>query len=116
MAFVHAGGTVIERDLAVGERLRLNTGYLVAFSPTTHYDIQFVGGFRNALFGAEGLFLAILRRPGKVYMQNLPFSRLADRIYADACFKQTGEKKGIAGFGGNILGDIISGKGAASLP
>ena len=110
MAFVHAGGTIIERDLAPGERLRLDTGCLVAFAPTVQYDIQFVGGFKNALFGGEGLFLAVLKGPGKVYMQSLPFSRLADRISAAARFQQKGEKKGVAGFGGNILGDIISGR------
>lgn len=110
MAFVHAGGTIIERDLAAGERLRLDTGCLVAFSPSIQYDIQFVGGFKNALFGGEGLFLAVLRGPGKVYMQSLPFSRLADRISAAARFQQVGEKKGVAGMGGNILGDLLSGR------
>lgn len=110
LAFVHAGGTIIERDLAPGERLRLDTGCLVAFAPTVSYDIQFVGGFKNALFGGEGLFLAILKGPGKVYMQSLPFSRLADRIYAAARFQQKGEKKGVAGFGGEILGDLLSGR------
>lgn len=109
LAFVHAGGTIIERDLAPGERLRLDTGCLVAFSPTVQYDIQFVGGFKNALFGGEGLFLAVLKGPGKVYIQSLPFSRLADRIYAAARFKQTGEKKGVAGLGGDLLGNLISG-------
>ena len=109
LAFVHAGGTIIERDLAPGERLRLDTGCLVAFSPTIQYDIQFVGGFKNALFGGEGLFLAVLKGPGKVYIQSLPFSRLADRIYAAARFKQTGEKKGVAGLGGDLLGNLISG-------
>jgi len=109
LAFVHAGGTIIERDLAPGERLRLDTGCLVAFSPTIQYDIQFVGGFKNALFGGEGLFLAVLKGPGKVYIQSLPFSRLADRIYAAARFKQTGEKKGVAGLGGDLLGNLLSG-------
>lgn len=109
MAFVHAGGTIIEKDLAPGERLRLDTGCLVAFSPSVEYDIQFVGGFKNALFGGEGLFLAVLRGPGKVYLQSLPFSRLADRIYAAARFQQKGERKGVAGIGGGILGNLISG-------
>jgi len=109
MAFVHAGGTIIEKDLAPGERLRLDTGCLVAFSPSVQYDIQFVGGFKNALFGGEGLFLAILKGPGKVYLQSLPFSRLADRIYAAARFQQKGEHKGVADIGGGILGDLISG-------
>ncbi len=109
MAFVHAGGTIIEKDLAEHEVLRVDTGCLVAFSESVDYDIQFVGGFVNALFGGEGLFLAKLGGPGKVYLQSLPFSRLADRILAAARFKQTGEKKGVAGLGGNILGNIISG-------
>lgn len=109
MAFVHAGGTIIEKDLADGEVLRVDTGCLVAFSESIDYDIQFVGGFTNALFGGEGLFLAKLRGPGKLYLQSLPFSRLADRILAAARYRQTGEQKGIAGLGGDILGDIISG-------
>ncbi len=108
MAFVHAGGTVIEKDLSPNEKLRVDTGCLVAFAPTIDYDIKFVGGFRNALFGGEGLFLAYLRGPGKVFLQSLPFSRLADRIKA-ALSIQTGEKLGAAGIGGDILGKIISG-------
>jgi len=109
MTFMHAGGTVIEKDLAAGQTLRVDTGCLVAFSPTVDYDIQFVGGFKNALFGGEGLFLARLRGPGKVYLQSLPFSRLADRILAAARFKQVGESKGAAGMGGDLLGGILSG-------
>lgn len=109
MTFVHAGGTVIEKDLAQGESLRVDTGCLVAFANTVDYDIQFIGGFTNALFGGEGLFLARLTGPGKVYLQSLPFSRIADRVIAAARF-QTGESKGIAGLGGQILGDIISGR------
>jgi len=109
LAFVHAGGTVIEVDLQAGQSLRVDTGCLVAFAPSVTYDIQFIGGFRNALFGGEGLFLARMTGPGKVYLQSLPFSRLADRILAAARFKQTGEKKGAAGIGGGILGNILSG-------
>jgi len=109
LAFVHAGGTVIEVDLQAGQSLRVDTGCLVAFAPSVTYDIQFIGGFRNALFGGEGLFLARMTGPGKVYLQSLPFSRLADRILAAARFKQTGEKKGAAGIGGDILGNILSG-------
>ncbi|MHB2155979.1 TIGR00266 family protein [Calditrichota bacterium GD2] len=107
MAFIHAGGTVIEKNLAAGERLRVDTGCLVALAPTVDYDIQFIGGFKNALFGGEGLFLAVLRGPGTVYLQSLPFSRLADRISAAARFQQKGEQKGIGGSG--ILGGLISG-------
>jgi uncharacterized protein (TIGR00266 family) len=108
MAFVHAGGTIIERELAAGESLRVDTGCLVAFAPTVKYDIQFIGGFKNALFGGEGLFLARLTGPGQVYLQSLPFSRLAGRIMA-ASRASVGEKKGAAGLGGEILGDILSG-------
>jgi len=111
MAFAHAGGTVIERDLAPGETLRVDTGCLVAFATTVDYDIQFVGGFKNALFGGEGLFLARLTGPGKVYLQSLPFSRLADRISAAARFHKGGEEtRGVAGLGGNVLGNILSGR------
>lgn len=83
-AFVHAGGTMIERDLAPGETLRVDTGCIVAFAPTVDYDIQFVGKIKTALFGGEGVFFATLRGPGRVWLQSLPFSRLADRIYAAA--------------------------------
>ena len=93
LAFIHAGGTIIEKDLRAGQVLRLDTGCLVAFSSTIDYDIKFVGGFRNALFGGEGLFLAVLKGPGKVYMQSLPFSRLADRISA-AILKPGSESSG----------------------
>ncbi|MEG4346109.1 TIGR00266 family protein [Microcoleus sp. A003_D6] len=82
LAFVHAGGTIVEKNLGVGEVLRADTGCLVAFAPTVDYDIQFVGGFRNALFGGEGLFLVKLTGPGKVYLQSLPLSKLAERIMA----------------------------------
>ena len=109
LAFVHAGGTIIEKDLAAGESLRVDTGCLVAFAPTVNYDIKFVGGFKNALFGGEGLFLAHLTGPGKVYLQSLPFSRLADRIFAAARFQQRGEQKGVAGLGGEVLGGLLSG-------
>ena len=109
-AFVHAGGTVIEKDLAPGESLRVDTGCIVAFAPTVEYDIRFVGGFTNALFGGEGLFVATLTGPGKVYLQSLPFSRLADRIKA-ALGSQVGERTGAAGLGGDILKGIVSGRG-----
>ncbi len=109
MAFVHAGGTIIQRDLAANETLRVDTGCLVAFAPSVNYDIQFVGGFKNALFGGEGIFLAKMTGPGTIYLQSLPFSRLADRIWAAARFKQKGEKKGVAGLGGGLLGGLLGG-------
>ena len=80
LAFIHAGGTLLERDLKPKEVLMVDTGCLAALSPGVDYDIQFVGGFKNALLGGEGIFLARLVGPGKVYLQSLPLSRLADRI------------------------------------
>lgn len=110
-AFTHAGGTVIERDLAPGEKFRVDTGCLVAFSTSIDFDIQFIGGFTNALFGGEGLFLTTLTGPGKVYLQSLPFSRLAERIYAVAREGlDVDEAEGLAGLGSSILKNVISGK------
>ena len=109
MCFVHAGGTILKRTLKAGEVLRVDTGCLVAFAPTVMYDIQFVGGFKNALFGGEGLFLATLSGPGDVYLQSLPFSRLADRIVAASRTNRGDERRGVAGMGGNILGGILQG-------
>jgi uncharacterized protein (TIGR00266 family) len=106
-AFIHAGGTIIKRELKSGERLRVDTGCLVAFQPTVSYDIQFIGGFRNVLFGGEGMFYAVLTGPGTIYLQTLPFSRLADRIVAASRFG--GRKEESRGIGG-LLGGIISGK------
>ncbi|MCC6142879.1 MAG: TIGR00266 family protein [Candidatus Hydrogenedentes bacterium] len=107
-AFIHAGGSIIEKDLAPGETLRVDTGCLAAFAPSVNYDIQMVGGFKNALFGGEGLFLATLTGPGKIFLQTLPFSRLADRIMA-AAGSRTGESRGVGGLGGNLLGGILGG-------
>ncbi|HSL70072.1 MAG TPA: TIGR00266 family protein [Longimicrobiales bacterium] len=109
LAFVHAGGTILKRQLNPGERLRVDTGCLVAFEPTVDYDVQLIGGFKNALFGGEGLFTATLRGPGTVYLQSLPFSRLADRIVAASRRSGPGEKRGIAGMGGDLLGGILQG-------
>lgn len=109
-AFIHAGGTVIRKELAEGEVLKVDTGCLVAFNTTVDYDIQFVGGFKNALFGGEGLFLATLTGPGIVYLQSLPFSRMADRVVTAAGIRpNTGESTGVAGVGGGLIRDIISG-------
>lgn len=83
LAFVHAGGTITRRELASGEVLRMDTGCLVAMQPTVEYDIQMTGGIKNSLFGGEGLFLATLRGPGTVWIQSLPFSRLAGRVLAN---------------------------------
>ncbi len=108
LAFIHAGGTVIEKQLAPGQTLQVDTGCIVGFSPSVDYNIRFVKGFRNILFGGEGLFLATLTGPGKVYLQSLPLSRLADRILS-ASRRQVGEQKGVAGLGGDILGNLLSG-------
>ena len=105
-AFIHSGGTIIKRELAVGERLRVDTGCLVAFAPTIEYDIKFIGGFKNVLFGGEGLFYAHLTGPGTVYLQSLPFSRMADRIIAAS--KLGGAREENRGLGG-LLGGFISG-------
>lgn len=102
LAFVHAGGTLYERELAPGEVLRVDTGCIVAFQRTIDYDIQFVGGIKTALFGGEGLFFATLRGPGRIWLQSLPFSRLAGRIIAAA--PQTGR-------GGREEGSILGGLG-----
>ena len=108
LAFVHAGGTIIRRDLRDRETLRIDTGCLVAMSPTVDYDIQFIGGFKNALFGGEGLFLASLTGPGTVYLQSLPLSRLADRIVSSSHTNRE-ESNGLGGIGGNILGGLLGG-------
>jgi uncharacterized protein (TIGR00266 family) len=102
MAFVHAGGHVFERELQPGEILKLDTGCVVAYTQTIDFDIQFVGGIRNTVFGGEGLFFATLRGPGKVWIQTLPISRLASRImqYGGPRRKEEG---GILGGLGNVL-------------
>lgn len=82
IALVHAGGTILKKSLAVGEKLKLDTGCLVALAPSVDYDIEFVGGIKNTLFGGEGLFFATLTGPGDIWLQSLPFSRLAGRIIA----------------------------------
>lgn len=101
IAFVHAGGTLCHRKLAAGETLRVDTGCIVAFEPGVEYDIQFVGGVRNMLFGGEGLFLARLTGPGNIWLQSLPFVRLADRIHATGGLtgKQTGQDGLLGGIG-----------------
>ena len=90
LAFMHAGGTVATKELKAGEILKVDTGCIVGFSQTVNYDIEFVGGIRNTVFGGEGLFFASLQGPGTVYIQSLPFSRLASRVIASA--PQTGSK------------------------
>ncbi|MDX2128753.1 MAG: TIGR00266 family protein [Chloroherpetonaceae bacterium] len=100
LAFIHAGGTILERQLQAGETLRVDTGCLVGMSPSVDYDIKFVGGFKNALFGGEGLFFAQVTGPGLVYLQSLPFSRLANRVLSAS---YGGRDEGGLGIG-NLLG------------
>ena len=94
MAFVHAGGTMYERKLQPGETLRIDTGCLVAMTQDVRYDIEMVSGIKTALFGGEGLFFATLSGPGTVWVQSLPFSRLASRVFAAAPMSQGGGGKG----------------------
>lgn len=104
LSFLHAGGTVFEMELAAGQTVRLDTGCLVALTPSVNYDVQFVGSIKTAFFGGEGLFLATLTGPGHVWLQSLPLSRLADRIYA-AAKKGGGKSKGE----GSLLGGAMDG-------
>lgn len=101
MAFIHAGGTLAKRELAAGQILKVDTGCIVGFTRDVDYDIEFIGGIRNSIFGGEGLFYATLRGPGTVYIQSLPFSRLADRIIASAP-RSGGNDRGE----GSILGGL----------
>lgn len=106
LTFVHACGTIVKKDLAAGETLRVDTGCLVAMESGVSYDIQYVGSIKTAIFGGEGLFYATLQGPGKVYLQSLPFSRLADRIYTHApkAGGSRAEEGSILGGLGNLLG------------
>jgi uncharacterized protein (TIGR00266 family) len=103
MAFVHAGGHVMHRDLQFNEVLKIDTGCIVAFTPTVHYDIQFVGGIKNTIFGGEGLFFATLRGPGRVWIQSLPISRLASKIISYGGMTGRREEGSILGGLGNIF-------------
>jgi uncharacterized protein (TIGR00266 family) len=103
MAFVHAGGLVVERELVAGEVLRVDTGCIVAFTQGVDYDIQFVKGIRNVMFGGEGLFFAALRGPGKVWIQTIPISRLASRILSYGQVSGRREEGSILGGLGNLL-------------
>lgn len=107
-AFVHAGGNFVEMELKAGESIRVDTGCIVGFESTVDYDIKFVGGFKRTLFGGEGLFFAYLKGPGKVLLQTLPFSRMANRIWEAAGGNQ-GEKAGFRSgdFATNIGSSIV---------
>jgi len=107
-AFIHAGGTILERTLGPGEVLRVDTGCVVGFQPGVDFDIQYVGKIKSAIFGGEGLFFATLRGPGKVWLQSLPLSRLANRIVsAVPRLGRGGREEGslLGGLGGLLDGD-----------
>jgi len=105
LAFVHAGGHVFARELRPGELIKIDTGCLVALTHTVNYDIQFVGGIRNSIFGGEGLFFATLRGPGKVWIQTLPVSRLASRILSYGTTNRKEEGSILGGLGNLLDGD-----------
>ncbi len=109
MAFIHAGGTIIKKNLEAGEVIKLDTGCLVAMTTGIDYDVQFASNVRSAIFGGEGLFLATLKGPGQVWLQSLPFSRLANRVYAVSSKgdnKSKGEGSVLKGIGlKGLLGD-----------
>jgi uncharacterized protein (TIGR00266 family) len=112
LAFIHSGGYIVEKTLQPGDTLRVDTGCLVAMTQSVDYDIQMAKGVKTMLFGGEGLFMAVLRGPGTVWLQTLPFSRMADRIISASRMGTGGggeESRGLAGIGGGLLGSILSG-------
>jgi uncharacterized protein (TIGR00266 family) len=112
LAFVHAGGTVVKRELRAGQTLFVDTGCLVALTPSVQFEIQYVGKIKTALFGGEGLFFAKVTGPGTVWLQSLPFSRLASRVFAAAPQRGGSREEGsvLGGFGaGSLLGGVFGG-------
>ena len=112
LAFVHAGGTVVRQMLLPGQVLMVDTGCVVAYTPNVNFEIQYVGKIKTALFGGEGLFLAKLTGPGEIWLQSLPFSRLASRIFAAAPQRGGRKEEGsiLGGFAGaGLLGGILGG-------
>ncbi|MDT7834939.1 TIGR00266 family protein [Aquabacterium sp. OR-4] len=112
LAFVHAGGTVVKRELQPGQTLMVDTGCVVAFTPNVNFEIQYVGKIKTALFGGEGLFFAKLSGPGTVWLQSLPFSRLASRVFAAAPQNGGSREQGsvLGGLaGGGLIGGILGG-------
>ena len=112
MAFVHAGGTVVKRELRQGQVLMVDTGCLVAMTPDVNFEIQYVGKIKTALFGGEGLFFAKVTGPGTVWLQSLPFSRLASRVFAAAPQRGGSREEGslLGGLGaGGLLGGVLGG-------
>lgn len=112
LAFVHAGGTILKRELAPGQTLMVDTGCVVAYTPNVNFEIQYVGKIKTALFGGEGLFFAKMTGPGTVWLQSLPFSRLASRVFAAAPQRGGSREEGsvLGGFaGGGLLGGLLGG-------
>ena len=112
LAFVHAGGTVVKRELQPGQTLFVDTGCLVAYTATVNFEVQYVGKIKTALFGGEGLFFAKLSGPGTVWLQSLPFSRLASRVFAAAPQMGGSREQGsvLGGLaGGGLLGGVLGG-------
>ena len=112
LAFVHAGGTMLKRELQPGQTLLIDTGCVVAFTPNVAFEIQYVGKIKTALFGGEGLFFAKVTGPGTVWLQSLPFSRLASRVFAAAPQRGGSREEGsvLGGFGaGGLLGGVLGG-------
>ena len=112
LAFVHAGGTVLKRELLPGQTLLIDTGCIVAMTPNVNFEIQYVGKVKTALFGGEGLFFAKVSGPGTVWLQSLPFSRLASRVFAAAPQRGGSREEGsvLGGFGaGGLLGAVLGG-------
>jgi uncharacterized protein (TIGR00266 family) len=112
LAFVHAGGTLLERELRPGETLMIDTGCIVAYTLGIDFEIQYVGKIKTALFGGEGLFFAKVTGPGHVWLQSLPFSRLASRVFAAAPQRGGSREEGsiLGGFGaGGLLGGVLGG-------
>jgi uncharacterized protein (TIGR00266 family) len=113
LAFVHAGGTVVQRELQPGQTLLIDTGCVVAFTPNVNFEIQYVGKIKTALFGGEGLFFAKVSGPGTVWLQSLPFSRLASRVFAAAPqrggSREEGSLLGAGVLGGGLLGGVFGG-------
>jgi uncharacterized protein (TIGR00266 family) len=113
LAFVHAGGTVVKRELKPGQTLLIDTGCVVAFTPNINFEIQYVGKIKTAMFGGEGLFFAKVTGPGTVWLQSLPFSRLASRVFAAAPqrggSREEGSLLGAGLLGGGLLGGAFGG-------
>lgn len=106
--FIHAGGNFVEKDLKSSEELDVDTGCIVAMDDSVDYDIRSIGNIKTSLFAGEGIFVAHLKGPGKVWLQTLPFSRMAEKIFSAVGTTQ-GESRGAAGLGGDFIKNILSG-------